>query len=90
MRLITGGSFWMGSDEHYPEEGPARRVAVDGFWIDEAPVTNREFQAFVAATGHITVAEHAPAAESYPSADPAMLRPGSSLFVRPKRPVPCR
>jgi len=88
MRLITGGSFWMGSDEHYPEEAPARRVAVDGFWIDEAPVTNREFQMFVAATGHITVAEHAPAAECYPTADPTMLRPGSSLFVRPKRPVP--
>ena len=24
----------MGSDDHYPEEAPAHRVAVDGFWID--------------------------------------------------------
>jgi len=87
MRCIAGGHFWMGSDEHYPEEGPARRVAVDGFWIDAAPVTNREFQVFVAATGYLTVAEHAPSAESYPTADPMMLRPGSSLFVRPQRPV---
>jgi formylglycine-generating enzyme required for sulfatase activity len=65
-----------------------RRVAVDAFWIDQAPVTNREFQAFVAATGHVSFAEHAPSSKSYPTADPKMLRPGSSLFVRPKRPVP--
>jgi sulfatase modifying factor 1 len=88
MQRIAGGTFWMGSNEHYPEEGPARRVAVDGFWIDETPVTNREFQAFVVATGHVTLAEQAPDAKLYPGADPAMLRPGSSLFVRPKKRVP--
>ena len=87
MRFIAGGTFWMGSNEHYPEEGPARHVAVDGFWIDETPVTNRDFQAFVAATGYVTMAERAPDAKLYPGADPAMLRPGSSLFVRPGRPV---
>ena len=88
MRFIAGGTFSMGSNEHYPEEAPARRVAVDGFWIDETPVTNREFREFVIATGHITVAEHAPEAKDYPDADPAMLRPGSSLFVPPGHPVP--
>jgi formylglycine-generating enzyme required for sulfatase activity len=88
MKFIAGGTFWMGSNEHYPEEAPARRVAVDGFWIDETPVTNRDFQAFVAATGHVTVAQIAPDAKLYPDADPAMLKPGSSLFVRPKHPVP--
>jgi formylglycine-generating enzyme len=88
MRLIAGAAFWMGSNEHYPEEGPARRVAVDDFWIDETPVTNRAFQAFVAATGHVTGAECAPDAKLYPGADPSMLRPGSSLFVRPSHPVP--
>ena len=31
----------MGSDRHYPEEAPAHRVTVDGFWIDRTPVTNR-------------------------------------------------
>jgi len=56
MRLIKGGEFWMGSDDHYPEEGPASRVVVGDFWIDEAPVTNREFRAFVEATGHVTLA----------------------------------
>jgi sulfatase modifying factor 1 len=88
MRFIEGGTFWMGSNEHYPEEGPARRVAIDGFWIDETPVTNRDFQTFVAATEYVTVAEIAPDAKLYPLADPAMLRAGSSLFVPPAMPVP--
>src|SRR3954464_5649250 len=73
MRRMAGGTFWLGSNEHYPEEGPARQVAVDAFWIDTAPVTNREFQAFVAATGYVTLAEHAPDPNLYPDADPAML-----------------
>jgi len=88
MRHLLGGTFWMGSDDHYPEEAPTRQVKVDSFWIDEAPVTNREFARFVAETGHVTVAETAPEASLYPDADPALLRPGSSLFVMPSGPVP--
>jgi formylglycine-generating enzyme required for sulfatase activity len=42
--FIPGGTFRMGSDKHYPEEAPVHRVTVDGFWIDCAPVTNREFR----------------------------------------------
>ena len=60
MLWIPGGTFRMGSDKHYPEEAPAHRVTVDGFWIDRYPVTNRQFKAFVRATGHVTVAEVAP------------------------------
>ena len=41
MLRIPGGTFRMGSDRHYPEEAPAHRVTVDGFWIDRSPVTNR-------------------------------------------------
>ena len=40
MAWIPGGAFLMGSAHFYPEEAPPRRVAVDGFWIDVAPVTN--------------------------------------------------
>ena len=29
----------MGSEDFYPEERPVHRVSVDGFWIDEKPVT---------------------------------------------------
>ena len=47
MIWIPGGTFRMGSDQHYPEEAPVHRVTVDGFWIDRTPVTNREFDKFV-------------------------------------------
>jgi hypothetical protein len=36
MRLIVGATFWMGSNEPYPPEGPARRVAADDVGIDDA------------------------------------------------------
>src|SRR3546814_7362328 len=43
MRFIPGGPFTMGSEHFYPEEAPLRQVRVDGFWIDAAPVTHRDF-----------------------------------------------
>src|SRR5690348_16658428 len=57
MRYLPGGIFTMGSDHFYPEERPRRKVRVDPFWIDETPVTNRQFAEFVAATGYCTFAE---------------------------------
>ena len=39
MVRIPGATFLMGSDHHYPEEAPAHKVMVDGFWIDAGPVT---------------------------------------------------
>jgi formylglycine-generating enzyme required for sulfatase activity len=88
MIAIAGGEFWMGSDDHYPEEAPARRVRVDPFRIDPKPVTNREFRRFVKETGYVTLAEIAPSAADYPGADPALLVAGSSVFIPPARPVP--
>ena len=41
MVFVPGGTFRMGSDNHYPEEAPTHRVTVDDFWIDRTPVTNR-------------------------------------------------
>ena len=71
---IPGGTFRMGSDAHYPEEAPAHSVAVDGFWIDRTPVTNRDFHKFVTATGHVTFAELRPDPKDYPGALPHMLK----------------
>jgi formylglycine-generating enzyme required for sulfatase activity len=87
MVWIPGGTFRMGSDRHYPEEAPAHEIAVDGFWIDATPVTNAQFRAFVAATGHVTWAEIAPTAEDYPGAKPGMLKAGGLVFTPPKRTV---
>ena len=36
----------MGSNEHYPEERPMRRVAVEGFWMDRGPVVKAAFGRF--------------------------------------------
>lgn len=88
MAWVPGGEFTMGSDRHYPEEKPARRVRVDGFWMDLTPVTNRQFEAFVRETGYVTTAEIAPRAEDYPGADPRMLKAASLVFTPPPRPVP--
>ena len=73
MRRIPGGTFAMGSEDHYAEEAPVRDVTVEGFWLDEHPVTNLEFTRFVKATGHVTVAEKVPEAERYPGAQPDLL-----------------
>src|ERR1700727_480879 len=83
MVWIPGGTFRMGSDHHYPEEAPAHRVSVDGFWIDPTPVTNRQFKQFVKATGYKTTAEIAPDPKDYPGALPDMLYAGSLVFIRP-------
>jgi formylglycine-generating enzyme len=87
MVWIEGGTFRMGSDRHYPEEAPAHHVRVDGFWIDRTPVTNRQFRAFVKATGYVTAAEIAPDPKDYPGALPHMLRAGSLVFTPPKHAV---
>src|SRR5229473_8154521 len=83
MVRIPGGTFRMGSNDHYPEEAPVHRATVDGFWIDCTPVTNRQFMAFVKATGHKTYAEIPPDPKDYPGALPDMLYAGSLVFVRP-------
>jgi formylglycine-generating enzyme required for sulfatase activity len=44
MLWIAGGAFLMGSDRHYPEEAPAHKVVVSGFWMDRSTVTNGEFE----------------------------------------------
>jgi formylglycine-generating enzyme len=87
---IEAAEFRMGSDAHYPDEGPSRRVAVDGFWIDRFQVTNREFAAFVADTGYVTVAERPLDPAAFPGAPPENLVPGSLVFTRARGPVDLR
>lgn len=87
MVLIAGGTFRMGSDVHYPEEGPAHPATVDGFWIDRHTVTNADFARFVEATGYVTFAERPLDAALYPGAKPELLKPGSAVFRMPPRPV---
>lgn len=52
MRLIPAGTFMMGNDQGAPDEAPAHRVQLPGYWIDRYPVTNAEYARFVETTGH--------------------------------------
>ncbi|MGI9254881.1 MAG: formylglycine-generating enzyme family protein, partial [Thermomicrobiales bacterium] len=87
MLWIPGGTFLMGSNEHYPEEAPVHEVEVEGFWIDRYQVTNAQFRRFVKETGYVTIAEITPRAEDYPGAIPEMLVAGSVVFNQPDHPV---
>jgi formylglycine-generating enzyme required for sulfatase activity len=87
MVWIPGGTFRMGSDQHYPEERPVHRVTVDGFWMDRHPVTNVRFARFVDATSFRTFAETPPDKADYPGALPEMLYAGSLVFEQPAGPV---
>jgi formylglycine-generating enzyme len=87
MAWVQGGTFRMGSDDHYPEEAPVHDAEVEGFWIDRHPVTNLEFTRFVKATGHVTSAERAPDAADYPEAKPELLVPASVVFQPTTGPV---
>jgi formylglycine-generating enzyme required for sulfatase activity len=97
MRWIPGGEFTMGSDAPYAyrAEGPAHRVRLDGFWMDETDVTNAQFRAFVEATGYVTTAEKTPTVEEIMRYAPRGSRPPakedlvpfSVVFTPPDHPV---
>jgi sulfatase modifying factor 1 len=58
---LPGGTFLMGTDYRdafsADGEGPVRGVSLSPFRIDTYPVTNRDFAAFVEATGYRTESE---------------------------------
>lgn len=87
MRLVRGGTFRMGAEDFYAEEAPCRPAQVGDFWIDETPVTNREFRRFVEATGYRSFAEFPPDPADYPGMPSEMAHAGSIVFVPPARAV---
>jgi formylglycine-generating enzyme required for sulfatase activity len=100
MRLIPGGRVRLaGGDERFPSV-PYVEVEVPPFWLDEHEVTNRQFAAFVAATGHVTEAERfgdsvvfeqGPTGNAWRLVPGANWRqptgPGSSADLLPEHPV---
>ena len=87
---IPAQTALLGSDMHYPEEGPVREVTVEGFWMHTRQVTNTDFAAFVDATGYVTVAQRPIDPADYPDAPPENLQPGSMVFRRTAGPVDLR
>ncbi|KAM9075675.1 formylglycine-generating enzyme isoform 1-T1 [Megaptera novaeangliae] len=60
MVPIPAGVFTMGTDDPQIKqdgEAPARRVALDAFYMDAYEVSNAEFEKFVNSTGYLTEAE---------------------------------
>jgi formylglycine-generating enzyme required for sulfatase activity len=51
-------------------------------------VTNAQFEAFVRATGYLTVAEQKPDPKDFPDAPADKLIPGSAVFTPPEQDVP--
>lgn len=84
---IEGDEFTMGSDEHYPEEAPAHRVRVSGFWISPTAITNAEFARFVRETGYRTIAERPLDPADFEGAPAENLVPGSMVFTGTSGPV---
>ena len=85
---ISGGTFRMGSDRHYPEEAPAHVVTISTFWMDRYPVPNREFKEFVKAACPVTAAEIPPDPKHYPDAH--MIYSGWLVFTPPTGSVDLR
>ena len=49
---IPAGKFWMGSEKGNDNEKPIHQVYLDTYQIGRTPITNAQYQLFVAATGH--------------------------------------
>jgi formylglycine-generating enzyme required for sulfatase activity len=77
----------MGSNEFSADETPVHERRVEAFRIEEHPVTNAQFAAFVDDTGYVTVAERSLIAEDFPGADPDDLVPGGLVFTPTDGPV---
>ncbi len=81
MLWVPSGSFVMGANNKYADEGPERKVTLDGFWIDKTEVKNSQFEKFVKETGYVTVAERKPPVK--PNMPEKMTKPGSAVFIPP-------
>ena len=82
MAPIPGGRYRIGAAGRLPEEAEAT-VRLRPFCLGRTEATNREFAAFVAATGYRTQAERPLPAEQFPELSAAERRPGSVVFRPP-------
>ena len=88
MVWVPPGSFSMGSRfARFDDARPIHRVELDGFWMDETPVTNQEFARFVMATGHPTTAERKPTAKELPDVPEDKRVAGAVVFTPPSKTV---
>lgn len=94
MIWVPKKTFTMGAKANdayaLEKEMPTQQVTVDGFFIDATEVTNKQFRAFVEATGYVTIAERPINWEEMKNSLPAgtpkppdsILQPGCLIFNR--------
>lgn len=87
---VLAGTFAMGSDRFYADEGPVHDERVGELLVERHPVTNAQFAAFVAESGHLTTAERALDPELYPGVAQEDLAPGALVFRATPGPVDLR
>jgi formylglycine-generating enzyme len=87
---VPAGSFRMGSTSFYPEEAPIHTATVDGFAIEQHPVTNAQFAEFVSDTDYVTIAEQDLDPALYPGVAPVDLAPGAMVFRSTAGPIDLR
>lgn len=100
MVWIPEGSFYRGAVPQdrmaMQHEKPRHLVEVEGFFMDIHPVTNKQFRAFVLATGYVTIAERAVDWEEIrkqlppntPKPHDSLLQAGSLVFKKTQESVP--
>ncbi|MEL6957119.1 MAG: formylglycine-generating enzyme family protein [Pseudomonadota bacterium] len=81
FQAIPSGQFRKGDAPVYPEEQPTLAVHVSAFEIQTHEVTNRQFAAFVDATGYVTDAERSAAAGGPGAGSAVFKHPGSGANV---------
>ncbi|MEM7569504.1 MAG: formylglycine-generating enzyme family protein [Pseudomonadota bacterium] len=80
---IPGGTYTLGDTRFYREEAPVVTTDVAPFEIDAHEVTNRQFAAFVDATGYVTRAERGLPEADFNHLPDEERKAGSAVFVPP-------
>jgi formylglycine-generating enzyme required for sulfatase activity len=81
----AGDTFTMADDDERSEARAAHEVMVGSFWIDRHEATNAAFARFVAATGHVMLAERGLDPTDHPGMPSELLMPRSTVFFLPER-----
>ncbi|ROP74595.1 formylglycine-generating enzyme family protein [Curtobacterium sp. PhB115] len=84
---LSGGTFLMGSERYYADEGPVHERTVGPLRLGTHPVTNTEFAEFVDETDWVTVAERPLPADEYPALTDDERAAGSLVFRPTDGPV---
>ncbi|NBQ52377.1 MAG: formylglycine-generating enzyme family protein [Proteobacteria bacterium] len=89
LLLVKGGRFEMGCGGCNLEDAlPLHQVELSSFLMDQAPVTNAQFEDFVRRSKYVTLAQRKLDPRDYPSVPFVDLVPGSAVFSPPPFVVP--